>query len=745
MVKRAGFPNAFKPLPKNKEGDYMSIFIGDRLIARGGGAKDDAAIMSHLADNGVHVPHLGTTTNSGNSYSITSTKVINDGAKFSVKFNTAATGTATLKISSDGTARTLKKPDGNNFKPKAGVYSFIRDGENFQLLGEGGEYGTAEAQHVLEGYTVGTEDGLIEGTVPIIGPDIAETVNLTSEGEEYTILQGFHSGLRKIKAAIANLIASVIKKGAVVGGVTGTYTHTTKPSTVDDVLSGKEFFVNGSEALVGTMANKTGGYEASAISKSSNQLRFTVDSAGYFSSGAYLYYTDNDWIEANIKSGKEIFGKTGTCVEATGNASPSEVLSDKTFSKSGSSGLTGTMPNRGSKTFTPSDSTQTGSSGYYSGITVNPRPSLDGTAATSNVLSGKTFYGSSYTKQTGTMPNRGSQTTTLNITGASKPTKSISSGYVSTSTITAQVDSGQASHIEEGYNLGGCVGTLVVPVPYLAEWTQRTSSFDTTSIRRVAYGNGMFIATGYAGKLATSSDGITWTQRTSSFGTTNLSGAAYGNGMFVAVGASGKLATSSDGITWTKRTSSFGTTNVNDVAYGNGMFVAVGSSGKLATSPDGVTWTQRTSSFSSSHINAIAYGNGMFVVVGSDGKLATSSNGITWTQRTSSFGSSYIYAAAYGNGMFVAVGQNGKLATSSDGITWTQRISSFDDTGINAAAYGSGMFVAVGYDGKLAASSDGITWTQKISGFSDSYINAVAYGNGMFVAAGQSAKLATLS
>ena len=25
---------------KNKEGDYMSIFIGDRLIARGGGAKD---------------------------------------------------------------------------------------------------------------------------------------------------------------------------------------------------------------------------------------------------------------------------------------------------------------------------------------------------------------------------------------------------------------------------------------------------------------------------------------------------------------------------------------------------------------------------------------------------------------------------------------------------------------------------------------------------------------------------------
>jgi hypothetical protein len=57
------------------------------------------------------------------------------------------------------------------------------------------------------------------------------------------------------------------------------------------------------------------------------------------------------------------------------------------------------------------------------------------------------------------MPNRGSQTTTLNITGASKPTKSISAGYISASTITAQVDSSKANIIKKGETLGGCEGT----------------------------------------------------------------------------------------------------------------------------------------------------------------------------------------------------------------------------------------------------------------------------------------------
>lgn len=76
-----------------------------------GGVAGYDTFATHLAENAKHVPHLGTTTNVGNAYSVTSSEIIDGNDKFSVKFNAVATGTATLKISSDGTARTLR----NNF------------------------------------------------------------------------------------------------------------------------------------------------------------------------------------------------------------------------------------------------------------------------------------------------------------------------------------------------------------------------------------------------------------------------------------------------------------------------------------------------------------------------------------------------------------------------------------------------------------------------------------------------------
>ncbi len=122
------------------------------------------AFNTHQSDYTNHVPPLGITSNVDNSYSITSSKIITDGSKFSVKFNAAATGTATLNILSDGTPRRLIKPGGTDFKPKAGTYLFIRDGENFQCLGEGGEYGTDNPNDVRAGVPFGTEDGIKIGT-----------------------------------------------------------------------------------------------------------------------------------------------------------------------------------------------------------------------------------------------------------------------------------------------------------------------------------------------------------------------------------------------------------------------------------------------------------------------------------------------------------------------------------------------------------------------------------------------------
>lgn len=56
----------------------------------------------------------------------------------------------------------------------------------------------------------------------------------------------------------------------------------------------------------------------------------------------------------------------------------------------------------------------------YATASVNvPNPTLSGDAATSNVLSGKTFYNDTYTKQTGTMTNQGSPTRTIPAGGSS--------------------------------------------------------------------------------------------------------------------------------------------------------------------------------------------------------------------------------------------------------------------------------------------------------------------------------------
>ncbi len=198
--------------------DTKETPAGAQAKAEAAAGAVQAELNMHKADNAAHVPHLGTTTNSGNNYSITSTKVINDGAKFSVKFNVAATGAATLKISSDGTARALKKPGGGDFKPKAGIYTLIRDGSNFQLLGEGGEYGTATASDVLSGKTIGTENGLVTGTMPNRG---AVTNTITTQGGQYTIPSGYHNGSGKVTASFANLTAGNVKKGVNIGGVVG--------------------------------------------------------------------------------------------------------------------------------------------------------------------------------------------------------------------------------------------------------------------------------------------------------------------------------------------------------------------------------------------------------------------------------------------------------------------------------------------------------------------------------------------
>ena len=76
-------------------------------------------------------------------------------------------------------------------------------------------------------------------------------------------------------------------------------------------------------------------------------------------------------------------------VKNNGTAAASDVLSGKTFINSTGNTITGSMVNQGSKTFTPSASKQTGAAGYYSKITVN----TDSNLKAENIVSGVTIFG----------------------------------------------------------------------------------------------------------------------------------------------------------------------------------------------------------------------------------------------------------------------------------------------------------------------------------------------------------------
>ncbi len=133
--------------------------------------------------------------------------------------------------------------------------------------------------------------------------------------------------------------------------------------------------------------------------------------------------------------------------QSTGNATVADVLEGKTFSNSSSVGLTGTMPNRGAV----SQSLNAGGSytipaGYHNGsgkVTANTLASqTSANAGAGQILSGYTAWVNG-SKVTGSMPNRGN----LNWSG-SNTTYTVPAGYYSGGTLDSRPS------YTNGYNAG---------------------------------------------------------------------------------------------------------------------------------------------------------------------------------------------------------------------------------------------------------------------------------------------------
>ncbi|WP_242951323.1 hypothetical protein [Clostridium kluyveri] len=189
----------------------------------------------------------------------------------------------------------------------------------------------------------------------------------------------------------------------------------------------------------------------------------------------------------------DIIAAINAIARGQGNAVESQVLSGVKFSNSDGQLRTGTMPNKGAITITPSGSDQTIPAGYHNG---SGKVSAV-TVPVANVLSGTTIAG-----QTGTMPNRGAVTLTPGTTD-----QTISNGYHNGSGIVKGDANLKTENIREDVSMFGKIGTLK---PY--ELTAGDSNilfwdsqqYNTTSYTRVKVGK--TITTNIKGKIRISFD-----------------------------------------------------------------------------------------------------------------------------------------------------------------------------------------------------------------------------------------------
>ena len=230
----------------------------------------------------------------------------------------------------------------------------IKSGVN--ILGIDGAYeglntadATATANEILNGKTAYVNNQKLIGSMPNHG---AFNREISVKSDSYTIPAGYHNGLGSIsinEVEQAKIIASNIKAGVNILGVTGTHEDGLDTSDADatasDILSNKTAYVNG-EKITGSMTNRGAvAYEISSIYDD-----YTIP-AGYHNGYGTVSFDPDEkakFISENIKSGVYILGVEGTYEgnsldTSDANANDSQILEGATAYVNGEK-VTGTMP-----------------------------------------------------------------------------------------------------------------------------------------------------------------------------------------------------------------------------------------------------------------------------------------------------------------------------------------------------------------------------------------------------------------
>jgi len=209
-------------------------------------------------------------------------------------------------------------------------------------------------------------------------------------------------------------------------------------------------------------------------------------------------------------------------------------------------------------------------------------------------------------------------------------------------------------------------------------------------IRGLGFGNGIFLGLGGdPGSVGaarpfvlTSADGEKWDGPHDIPGKFMVRRVTFGNKLFVAVGDRGRRAASPDGLKWTDAPEVKAINTLVDVAFGNGVFVGVGLHGLRMLTTDGVKWTDRQTGEEGEHLNSVVWAKDRFVAVGA-GATFSSKDGVKWERATNADAP---VSVAYGAGVFVGPRWKGRLMRSTDAVKWEEAYKA--DHHLEAVAFG---------------------------------------------------------
>lgn len=209
-----------------------------------------------------------------------------------------------------------------------------------------------------------------------------------------------------------------------------------------------------------------------------------------------------------------------------------------------------------------------------------------------------------------------------------------------------------------------------------ADWI-RIPVLPGLAFRDMVYANGLYLAVGENGVLATSKDGLRWEHRQMASG--SLLSVAFSGGVFLVTEEGGRLHLSRDAVNWNTFTpweirGAPSPIELKDVAKGDPGYVAVAESGEIVFSADGRSWS--VVHRSGIPLNVVRWARGAFIAAGKE-RILYSQDGRIWRTVFSEYGLD-IRSAVWGPRGWVAYGERkGRYApwvfTSRDGLGWESR------------------------------------------------------------------------